>query len=408
MSPTPDIRTREPTVPPAEEGLTLRAPPPEPKRLSRRVLLAGAGTAGLVVAIALLSGLSERPARTYAERTQDSPAATPTTPEALRALPARYEPAALRPTTDVADTPRDMLWGDRGPPEAYREARLEPPPEPVWSGEPDTPVVTRQAPRASAAPSHAVQGAADPTTAPIFFAPRRDAGRAMPISATAREAQQPIEGGGRRDAFLARQRASADVLEAPLVPPRSPFELQAGAVIPAALVTAVNSDLPGRVIAQVTAPVYDSVTGDHLLIPQGARLIGTYDSANVYGDKRVMLVWNRIIMPNGWSLQLGGMEATDPSGAAGLTARTDNHLDRLAGAIGVSAVLSILANEAEETRKGESLTQSVGDAAAQEAARVGGKIVDRQLNVRPTLRVRPGAPVRVLVSRDIQLRPYRP
>ena len=198
------------------------------------------------------------------------------------------------------------------------------------------------------------------------------------------------------------------MLEAPLIPPRSPFELQAGAVIPAALVTAVNSDLPGRVIAQVTAPVYDSVTGDHLLIPQGARLIGTYDSANVYGDTRVMLVWNRIIMPNGWSLQLGGMEATDPSGAAGLPARTDNHLDRLAGAIGISAVLSILANEAEDTRKGESLTQSVGDAAAQEASRVGGKIVDRELNVRPTLRVRPGAPVRVLVSRDIQLRQCRP
>jgi len=198
------------------------------------------------------------------------------------------------------------------------------------------------------------------------------------------------------------------VLDAPLIPPRSPFELQAGAVIPATLVTALNSELPGRFIPQVMAPVYDSVTGDHLLIPQGARLIGAYDSANVYGDTRVMLLWNRIIMPNGWSLQLRGMEATDPSGAAGLTARTDNHLDRLAGAICVSAVLSNLANEAEDTHKGESLTQSAGDAAAQEAARVGGKIVDRQLNVRPTLRVRPGAPVRVLVSRDIQLRPYRP
>jgi type IV secretion system protein VirB10 len=225
----------------------------------------------------------------------------------------------------------------------------------------------------------------------------------MAIAAQAGETDQAIEGGGRREGFMARQRSSADVLDSPYIAPRSPFELQAGAVIPAAL----NSDLPGRVIAQVTAPVYDSVTGDYLLIPQGARLIGTYDSANVYGDNRVFLVWNRIIMPNGWSLQLAGMEATDPTGAAGLSDRTDNHLDRLGGAIGLSAVLSILANEAEDTSDDRSLTQSVGDAAAQEAARVGGRIIHRQLNVRPTLRVRPGTPVRVLVTRDIQLRPYR-
>jgi type IV secretion system protein VirB10 len=218
-------------------------------------------------------------------------------------------------------------------------------------------------------------------------------------------ADQAIEGGGRREGFMANQQRSADVLDSPYLPPRSPFELQAGAVIPAALVTALNSDLPGRVIAQVTAPVYDSVSGDHLLIPQGARLIGTYDSANVYGDNRIYLVWNRIIMPNGWSIQLQGMEAADPTGAAGLSDRIDNHLDRLGGAIGLSAVLSILANEAEGDDN-QSLMQSVGDAAAQEAARVGGRIIDRQLNVRPTLRVRPGAPVRVLVTRDIQLRPY--
>jgi type IV secretion system protein VirB10 len=213
------------------------------------------------------------------------------------------------------------------------------------------------------------------------------------------------EGGGRREGFLARQRGGAEVLDSVYAPPRSAFELQAGAVIPAALVTGLNSDLPGRVIAQVTAPVFDSVTGDHLLIPQGARLLGTYDSASVYGDTRLFLVWNRILMPNGWSLRLAGMEATDPMGAAGLSDRTDGHLDRLAGAIGLSALLSVVANEAEGEDE-RAFTRSVGDAAAQEAARVGGRIVDRQLTVRPTLRVRPGAPVRVLVTRDMQLRPY--
>src|SRR5690606_28778487 len=95
-------------------------------------------------------------------------------------------------------------------------------------------------------------------------------------------------------------------LDARLTPPRSRYEIQAGHVIPAALVTALNSDLPGRVIAQVTSPVYDSVTGDHLLIPQGSRLIGTYRAGARYGDHRILLVWNRLILPTGWSIELEG------------------------------------------------------------------------------------------------------
>ncbi len=170
--------------------------------------------------------------------------------------------------------------------------------------------------------------------------------------------------------------------------------------------TALNADLPGTVIAQVTAPVYDSVSGDHLLIPQGSRLIGTYQSGARYGDRRVLLVWNRLILPNGWSINMQGMEASDPAGAAGLTDRTDHHLDRLAAAVLLSSIIGVAANETEDDDEGSSLSQSLGDAAAQQAAQTGARIVDRELNVRPTLTVRAGAPVRVLVSRDIQLRPY--
>lgn len=218
----------------------------------------------------------------------------------------------------------------------------------------------------------------------------------------------------RTSALLFRERpaevtpqAETDRLDARLTPPRSRYELQAGHAISAALVTALNSDLPGRVIAQVTAPVYDSVSGDHLLIPQGARLIGTYANNARYGDHRVLLIWNRLILPNGWSINLQEMEASDPSGAAGLTDRTDNHLDRLAGAIGLSAIISVVANESEDEGDGASLSQSLGDAAAQQAAQTGARIIDRELTVRPTLRIREGSPVRVLVTRDIQLRPYR-
>jgi type IV secretion system protein VirB10 len=202
------------------------------------------------------------------------------------------------------------------------------------------------------------------------------------------------------------RRGAADSAGLDLTAPASPYTLQAGTVIPAALMTAVNSDLPGRVIAQVTAPVYDSVTGDHLLIPQGTRLIGTYSSENRYGDTRLFLAWNRLILPNGGSVDLGKMDATDPSGASGLPARVDNHLDRIGGAIAVSAVLSILANEAEDDDDG-GFGRSVGDAAAQEAARTGSKIVDRELNLRPTLKAQPGVPVRVLVTDELTLEPYK-
>jgi type IV secretion system protein TrbI len=199
----------------------------------------------------------------------------------------------------------------------------------------------------------------------------------------------------------------ADVrLDARLTPPRSAYEVLAGSVIPAALVTELNSDRPGRVIAQVTAPVFDTISGNHLLIPQGARLIGTYDNGVRYGDQRLLLVWERLILPNGWSIRLGAMPGGDVAGAAGVADRTDQHLDRLAGAVALSAIVSVIANNAEEDEDA-SLSQNVGDAAAQEAARTGGRIIDREMSVRPTLRVRAGAPVRVLVARDIQLRPYR-
>lgn len=397
-------------APPPEAAVRIRAKPAAPKRLSRKVLLGGAIGLGAVVAFALLSGLSAAP-KSAAAAPEDAPAAASLAmPEALATLPSRYSEGDL--SGPALEPPRDMLWGDEGPPDSddciepgpqalrcnrdwQNPAELEPPQDPVWSAAPPP----QQPPTQPPAQTRSDQ--ASEAAPPIFFeARRRGVGPVAQLVAQRGEVGQPIEGGGRREGFLAGQQASAEVLDSPYLPPRSPFELHAGAVIPAALVTALNSDLPGRVIAQVTAPVYDSVSGKHLLIPQGARLIGTYDSATSYGDNRVFLVWNRLIMPNGWSIQLGAMEATDPAGAAGLKDKVDNHLGRLAGAIGVSAVLSVLANEAQNDNE-LGFRQSVGDAAAQEAARVGGRIIDRQLEVRPTLRVRPGAPVRVLVTRDI-------
>lgn len=348
-----------------QPDLAIRARPPSPKRLSRKVLLAGMGAAGVVIAFALVSGLSERPAR-RGGATEAAVAAAGGPPESIQQAASGYE---------SGDLPRGQFeTGEESvPPEGDAGALLAPE-DPMWSGRAsDGP---RQTARADAAP-------VDPQAA----------ARASPILFGAETAD-------------VRGRDNSDRLDARLSPPRSRFEIQAGQVIPAALVTALNSDLPGRVIAQVTAPVYDSVSGAYLLIPQGSRLIGTYQSGTRYGDHRILLAWNRLILPNGWSIDLQGMEASDPSGASGLSDRTDNHLDRLAAAVALSSIISVVANEAENDDEGASLSQSLGDTAAQQAAQTGARIVDRELSVRPTLRVREGAPVRVLVTRDIQLRAY--
>jgi len=238
-----------------------------------------------------------------------------------------------------------------------------------------------------------------------------DAARISAIRFGADQRLPPVEGAasppGPDAAFIASQRGrDDDVLDAAYRPPRSPYAIQAGSTISAALVTALSSDQPGRVVAQVTEDVYDSVSGDHLLVPQGARLLGAYDAAVSHGDQRLLIVWNRLVMPNGWSIALRGMPGADAAGASGVRDRVDAHFGRIAVASLLSGALSVAANEAEDDDS-DRLTESVGDAAAQEAARVGGRIIDRELSVRPTLRIRAGAPVRVLVSQDIVLRPYR-
>jgi type IV secretion system protein VirB10 len=326
--------------------------------------MTGALAAAGVVAAALFLGLNERPERMG--RQAEAQAASGGPPESIRNAASQYNARDL-PRAEL-EGPRDTLWDDNPLPD---QADLTAPQEQALSGPPYPEGSGGQAPPDPQATAHA----------------------------------SAIRFGGDRARPSATAIADDERLDARLTPPRSRYELLAGSVIPAALVTELNSDLPGRAIAQVTANVFDSVTGEHILIPQGARLIGTYDSDTSYGDRRLLLAWNRLIFPNGWSISLRGMEGTDPSGAAGLRDRTDNHLDRLAGAIGLSAIISVVAENAEDDDE-SNLTQSVGDAAAAEAARTGGRIVDRELSVRPTLRIRAGGAVRVLVARDIQLRPY--
>ena len=206
--------------------------------------------------------------------------------------------------------------------------------------------------------------------------------------------------------FFNQDIADLGYLPNSVVPQISPFELKRGSVIPATLVTGINSDLPGRITAQVSQNVYDSATGHQLLIPQGAKLFGRYDSDVSFGQSRVLVVWTDIIFPNGSTLQIGGMAGTDSAGYGGFKDKVDNHYLRTFG----SAILVALIGTGTDLlqpqdRSGIGATDSAADAARRSFAETFGQIsqqtVSKNLDVQPTLKIRPGYRFNVLVDQDI-------
>jgi type IV secretion system protein TrbI len=190
-------------------------------------------------------------------------------------------------------------------------------------------------------------------------------------------------------------------------PPASPYLLQAGAVIPAALITGLRSDLPGQVTAQVTENVYDSPTGQSLLIPQGARLIGQYDAQVAFGQSRALLVWNRLIMPNGRSIVLERQPGADAEGYAGLEDEVDNHWGMLFKAAILSTVLSVGSEAGMSGNSSGSLAEAIQQGMSQSVNQTGQQVVSRSLSIQPTITIRPGFPVRVMVTKDLVLEPYQ-
>lgn len=186
--------------------------------------------------------------------------------------------------------------------------------------------------------------------------------------------------------------------------PVSPYQIMAGTVIPASLVTGLNSDLPGQVIAQVTENVYDTPTGRHLLIPQGTRLLGRYDSDIEAGQSRALVVWNRFIRPDGSSLVIDDLPGVDRSGQAGFRDRVDRHRGSLFGAAILSSILSVASELGSDDE--DRLVEALRDGGQNTINQAGQKAVTQALSRKPTLRVRPGWRVGVIVSRDLVLSPY--
>lgn len=197
-----------------------------------------------------------------------------------------------------------------------------------------------------------------------------------------------------------------------VVPQMSPFELKRGSVIPATLITGLNSDLPGRITAQVSQNVYDSATGYRLLIPQGAKLFGRYDSKVSFGQERVLVVWTDLIFPNGSTLQISGMAGADVEGYGGFQDKVDRHLWRTFGSAALVAIIGTGIDMSMPESSTLATQDTASDAArrnfAESFGRVAEQVISKNLNVQPTIRIRPGYKFNVLVDQDIVFpAPYR-
>ena len=225
---------------------------------------------------------------------------------------------------------------------------------------------------------------------------------AFPASAAPSAAAAPSTAAAQRT-FLATRSDAVTPSTAQVSAAPSPNLLQAGSIIPAALITAVRSDLPGEITAQVTENVYDSPTGRVLLIPQGARLVGNYDSQIVQGQSRLLLAWDRLIWPDGRSLDLGRLPGTDAGGATGLQDKTNLHWGNMLKAVLLSSVLGI--GSGLVTNDEGALVQALRYGVQDTANQAGQQLVARELAVAPILTIRAGFALNVLVTRDLVIDP---
>lgn len=387
--------------------MRLRPKPRPVLRLSRKVLIGVGGICATGLAVALAAAVvpqKSKPAPANATETS-APHARPST-EVLDALPKDYTGVPKLGPPLPGDLGRPLLSAAQNASASPSYADL---PAGVSTHPIPAPMSNQQ--------SQLEQARSAARTSQLFFTQGSMASRPIKTSSTSAD---PLAGFAaltatatpeiksdpdRKRAFLDQASDRQTVSDARLIDPASPYLLLTGSVVPAALITGIRSDIPGQVLAQVTQDVRDSLTGEYLLIPKGSRLIGQYDNAISFGQSRLLLTWSRLVLPNGKSLILDKLSAADARGFAGLQDKTDYHWASIVNAAAVSTLLAMGA-EAGDPQSDSALIQAVRNGAADSVNRTGQQIVERQLNIQPTLTIRPGLPVRVILSRDLVLEPY--
>lgn len=383
---TETATSHEPSTPPTSKAppppLMGRASRPSAVRIRKPVVQGAVMIAALLVSGSLAWAFIIQPKLT----SQARDAANEIRPDAPR--------GGVRPSERVTDQPATY---DRLPPPRVFGARDEG--RTQIDASPSDPAISPVARTANSGAPAAPRPSALAAASGLFFP---EGGAARPPSAPAVAA-----------AALATIGPSATARDygtiySPheLIAPVSPYELKAGAIVPGVLLTAVDTGRAGPVLATVTQNIFDSISGRHLVIPQGTRLLGRYEGDSAYGDRRAFLVWDRMILPNGKSLLLAQEQGVDAQGAVGVRGQVDRRLGSLGIASLFAGAISTIGELARGRSDDRSVVASAGDAASIEAAQVGGRLIDRELTVRPSIRVEVGAPVSVMITRDLILEPY--
>lgn len=368
--------------------MRLRAESPRVTRLSRKVLAGAAAVALVGIGGSLIYALQTRdPGKSGDELYSTDNRATA---DGLAGLPRDYTGPVLGPA----------LPGDLGRPIVSAQNQGQPVVPPAMAPPQADPEEQRRLAELEAARTSQVFFDAGPvsTSASVGMTSPGLAGvgtGAQPGTQTAQDRQLAF-----LNAPVDRRTIAADRIMAPA----SLYVLQAGAVISAALITGIRSDLPGQITAQVTENIYDSPTGRILVVPQGTRIIGEYSNDVGFGQRRILLVWSRLIFPNGRSIVLERQPGADTQGYAGLEDGVDYHWWDLAKAAGLSTLLSVGAELAVDDQ--DRLLRAIRNGGQDTINDAGQQIIRRQLNIAPTLTIRPGFPVRVIVTRDLVLEPY--
>ncbi|WP_066827924.1 TrbI/VirB10 family protein [Sphingomonas mali] len=383
------------------ESLAIRARPRRAIRFRRVVIIAAAALGSVSVTAVTWMALKPTVFRQVAQDEELSQPGGKAPPDALSGLPSSY-----------GDVPKlgPPLPGDLGRPILERQRQLATEGQ-VPGADPAAQAAAAERERLLAERKAARESSLFATRSQI---PNVAGGAPVPGAAgdaatpTAKLALDPANDPSnqqRKADFVAALDPRGDVNPHAVTPSPSPYLLSAGSVIPASLITGLRSDLPGLVTAQVTERVYDSPTGSILLIPQGARLVGSYDSVVAFGQKRALIVWQRIILPDGSSIRIDNMPATDPAGYAGLEDKVDFHTWSLLKGITLSTLLGV---GTELQFSGDTgLIQALRQSSQQNVSRAGDQLTMRHLQIQPTITIRPGAKVRLLVYRDLVLAPWR-
>ena len=406
------------------EELKLRSAPKPVAQINKKVVILGAAAAALLLFLAASVALDPPKATGDDEPRELYNTRNKATAEGLSALPASYD--QVRPSTPAVPLLGPPAAGDMGAPIVALERELGISPtmidEPVRDFRPDAETEAARAERIRQAKLQQ-----ESLESPVFFqisggrqAAREIAPQSLSLDpfAALSDATAAFASGGipsspavqdqnKQSGKLAfsKQASEAGIYNPHrVVDPVSPYQVMAGTVIPASLITGLNSDLPGTIIAQVTQPVFDTVTGEYTLIPQGSRLIGRYDSRVSFGQERALIVWDRIIFPKGSSIQIDALPGADLGGYAGLSDKVDNHWGRVFTAAGLATLLGIGSELAFDDDDNE-IARAIRDGTQDTTNQAGQRIVDRNLNIQPTLKVRPGWPLRVIVTRDLILQP---